>query len=291
VSRRLTFHVENFRISNVQGCPSINKTALSYLSIYLSIYKLFTHVEFHRLAIVLKTKPIDIRIKMAAAALTEAERRANHIISLPKPPRVSSNINPQAIAQQWLTKLEAILSSSVTVEQINSIFHDDSYWRDHIALQWDFRTIHSATKIASFLQKHQPLAQLSNFSLQTEGKYVPHLDTPENGVPGIDFVASMFHFDTKTGRGSGILRLTLDGDGKTWKSYAVYTSLQELKGVEEPLGPKRVYGTLDSMPNGSAGGTWKERREKELKFEGGVEPTVLIVGAGTWALLLLANII
>ncbi|GAM41498.1 monooxygenase [Talaromyces pinophilus] len=227
------------------------------------------------------------------ATLTEAERKANHVISLPKPPRASTeNLDPKAIAQQWLTNLETTLSSNngnVTLDQIKLLFHDDSYWRDHIALQWDFRTIHSATNIASFLEEFQPVAQLSNFSVQTSGKYVPHIDTPENGVPGIDFVASMFHFETKSGRGSGILRLTLDDAGKEWKAYAVYTSLQELKDAEEPLGPKRLYGTLDSLPGGSAGGTWKERREKAVKFEG-VEPTVLIVGAGQAGLNLAARL-
>lgn len=221
------------------------------------------------------------------ASLTEAERKANHVIFLPKPPRVSSigGVDPLAVAQQWLSNLEAALSSpSITSEQVENLFHPDSYWRDHIALQWDFRTIYSATKITSFLQEFQPGAQLSKLSLQADGKYVPHISTPENGAPGIDFVASMFHFETKVGKGSGILRLTLNEAGNQWKAYAVYTSLQELKGVEEPLGPKRVYGTLDSMPNGSAGGTWKERREKALKLEGGQQPTVLIVGAGMFIL-------
>jgi hypothetical protein len=218
------------------------------------------------------------------AALTEAEKKANHVISLPKPPCVSSlgkPVDPQAVAQQWLSSLEAALSSpSITNDQIDNLFHSDSYWRDHVALQWDFRTIQSASKITSFLQEFQPVCQLSKLSLQAEGKYVPHINTPEKGAPGIDFVASMFHFETKFGKGSGILRLTLDDSGTQWKAYVVYTSLQELKGAEEPLGPKRVYGTLDSMPNGSAGGTWKERREKTLKLEGGQQPTVLIIGAG-----------
>lgn len=221
------------------------------------------------------------------AALTDAERKTNHVISLPKPPRAATqNIDFKATAQQWLSNLESTLTSNkgkVTADQIKHLFHDNSYWRDHIALQWDFRTIHSATNIASFLQEFQPSAQLSNFSLQSSGKYVPHIDTPENGVPGIDFVASMFHFETKVGRGSGILRLTLDDAGKEWKAFAVYTSLQELKDAEEPLGPKRLYGTLDSLPGGAAGGTWKERREKTIKFDG-VEPTVLIVGAGMFCL-------
>ncbi|KAH8697396.1 putative flavin-binding monooxygenase [Talaromyces proteolyticus] len=218
-----------------------------------------------------------------ATTLTEAEKKANHIISLPRPPRVSSlkSIDPKCAAQEWLTNLEKALSTpSILKDQIDNLFHSDSYWRDHLALQWDFRTIHTAASIASFLNQFQPATQISKLSLQSEGKYAPHISTPENGVPEIDFLASMFHFETKVGRGTGILRLMLDDEGKQWKAYAVYTSLQELKGAEEPLGPKRVYGTLDSMPNGSAGGTWKERREKIINLEGGQEPAVVVVGAG-----------
>lgn len=89
----------------------------------------------------------------------------------------------------------------------------------------------------------------------------------------------MFFFETKVGRGAGIFRLTQDRQSGVWKAYTMYTSLQELKGFEEPLGPRRVYGTLDSMPGGSSQGTWYERRQRQLEFLD-EEPTVLVVGAG-----------
>ena len=88
----------------------------------------------------------------------------------------------------------------------------------------------------------------------------------------------MFFFESNVGYGSGILRLTQNADG-VWKAYAVYTSLQELKGVKEPLGTNRVSGTLDSLPGGSLGGTWSERRKREFAFTD-QQPTVLVVGAG-----------
>jgi hypothetical protein len=88
----------------------------------------------------------------------------------------------------------------------------------------------------------------------------------------------MFFFETEFGRGAGFLRLTPDAEG-TWKAYVVYTSLQELKGFEEPLGPKRVYGTLDSMPGGPSKGNWFERRQRQVEFLD-EEPQVLVIGAG-----------
>jgi hypothetical protein len=205
----------------------------------------------------------------------------NHIVQLPAAARLSSkeSINPGDIAQEWLTALQSALqsSSSSSASSYENLFHPDGWWRDHLALQWDFRTLRSAASISSFLAEFQPTAKLSNLTLQTEGKYVPHVSSPENQL---DFVASMFFFESHAGRGTGILRLLRD-EGATgeWKAYAVYTSLQELKGAEEPLGPKRVYGTLDSMPGGLAGGTWAERRKKQAEFVG-AEPVVLVVGAG-----------
>lgn len=76
-----------------------------------------------------------------------------------------------------------------------------------------------------------------------------------------------------------MLRLTQATDGATWKAYAMYTSLQELKSVQEPLGKRRTAGTTESMPGGLAGGTWIERRRRKIEFDD-EEPTTLVVGAG-----------
>jgi hypothetical protein len=88
----------------------------------------------------------------------------------------------------------------------------------------------------------------------------------------------MFFFESAVGTGTGMLRLTQSADG-TWRAYAVYTSLQELKDAREPLGKFRAEGTTESMPGGLAGGTWIERRDRQREFLDG-EPTTLVVGAG-----------
>lgn len=75
-----------------------------------------------------------------------------------------------------------------------------------------------------------------------------------------------------------MVRLT-QGDDGYWKAYAMYTSLQGLRGAEEPLGKRRPEGTTESMSGGLAAGTWIERRERQKEFLDS-EPTVLVVGAG-----------
>lgn len=198
-----------------------------------------------------------------------------HIIQLPKTTTTISPSEPRAIAQQWLTALEIQLARPVSLK-LSELFHAESWWRDMLALDWDMRTAHTSTEIEELLRKRQDQARMSKFKLQDKGKFQPHW---EQVVDGLSWVSSMFFFETAFGIGTGMLRLTQDGGDGRWRAYAVYTSLQELKGSEEPLGKRRPEGTTESMPGGLGGGTWVERRERQKEFLDS-EPTVLVVGAG-----------
>lgn len=196
-----------------------------------------------------------------------------HIIELPKTPN-SAEPDAQAVVQQWFAALETVLSKPADLK-IASLFHEESWWRDMLALDWDMRTLHSAAEISEFLSTHQRKAWLSVFRIQEQGKFQPRW---ENVVDGLSWISSMFFFETAFGQGTGMVRLTQGEDG-CWRAYAMYTSLQELKGAEEPLGKKRPEGATESMPGGLAGGTWIERRARQKEFLD-AEPTVLVVGAG-----------
>lgn len=200
---------------------------------------------------------------------------SQHIIQLPSTP-TSSDADPHAVAQQWLTNLESQLVHPENL-RLAELFHSESWWRDMLALDWELHTTHSASQIQEFLRKHQGRAQLSTFRLQDKGQFQPKL---EQVVDGLSWVSAMFFFETAVGRGTGMLRLTQADGSEPWKAYAVYTSLQELKGVEEPLGKRRREGTTESMPGGVAGGTWIERRRRQAAFLD-EEPATLVVGAGS----------
>lgn len=202
--------------------------------------------------------------------------RHDHIIQLPKTTPVDSAPSPRKVAQEWLSKLEEILNSGDFL-RLAETFNEDSWWRDIVALQWDFRTLHGRQRIEDFLRQNQQLSPLSFFRLQDTGHFQPKLEIV-NKETGFAWISSLFHFETRIGRGSGVLRLTQEKPGE-WKAFSVYTTLQELKGFEEPLGQKRAYGTLDSMPGGVAKGTWFERRQRQLDFVD-EEPQVLVIGAG-----------
>lgn len=198
----------------------------------------------------------------------------NHVIQLPSTTNGTRPIEPREIAQQWLTNLETRLTSSEP-SNLADLFHADSWWRDMVALEWDIRTIQGLHGIQEFIRRRQPRAQLSGFRLQHEGKFQPKLEKP---LDSLSWISSMFFFNTRVGRGSGVLRLTRDETGE-WKAYSAYTSLQELRDFPEALGGRRAEGTVESMPGGLSRGNWTERRERQIRFED-EEPTTLIVGAG-----------
>lgn len=216
---------------------------------------------------------------MSPSKVGTTPAKYDHIYTLPKTAPVDSPVDAHKIAQEWLSKLENILSSG-DFSRASEVFHEESWYRDMIALQWDFRTLHGREKIEDFLSEHQPKAALSGLHLQESGHFAPKLEDVKKDI-GLSWVSSLFHFNTRLGKGSGVLRLTQEKTGE-WKAFALYTVLQELTGFEERLGERRVYGTIDSMPGSFSRGTWFERRERQLNFLD-EEPQVLIIGAGIYS--------
>lgn len=201
----------------------------------------------------------------------------HYIVKLPVTPQFSRAVDVRSIAQQWITNLESLLSNG-EYPRLSELFQEDSWWRDMLAFEWDLHTIQNRSAIQEFLHRNQPRSQLSGFRLQHEGKFQPRLEKP---ATGLSWISSMFFFETRVGRGTGVLRLTQNEDG-AWRAYAMYTSLQELKDFEEPLGSKRPEGTIESMPGGLGKGNWQERRQRKIEFLD-EEPATLIVGAGMYS--------
>ncbi|KAF2731016.1 putative flavin-containing monooxygenase YUCCA3 [Polyplosphaeria fusca] len=191
---------------------------------------------------------------------------------------------PRAIAQTWLDKLSAVLASN-DYSRLSTMVHHDSWWRDFLALTWDFRTVRGLPNLTKFLEENGPVAQLSNLKLQESGQFAPNFQQP---IDGLEWVESMFHFETKVGNGKGMMRLA-QGDDGVWKAHFLSTSLQELKGMEEVAGAKRPHGGNNSLKGGVREGNWYDRRERQKEFLD-EEPTAFIVGAGQSGLNMAARL-
>jgi hypothetical protein len=208
-----------------------------------------------------------------------------HDITLPtfSKPQVKISVteksSPKELAQKWLNKFASVLGSG-DASRLSSVVHTDSWWRDFLTLTWDFRTVRGVQKMTDFLSQNIG-AGITNLKLQESGQFAPKLEHP---IEGLEWVESMFHFETKVGKGKGFLRLA-QGDDGAWKAHFISTSLQELNNHEEIAGARRAHGGNNSLVGGTAAGNWLDRWEK-LKEFAHEEPTVFVVGAGMSSLSL-----
>ncbi|KZO93174.1 FAD/NAD-binding domain-containing protein [Calocera viscosa TUFC12733] len=189
-----------------------------------------------------------------------------------------SNVTPAsapALASSWFDSFTTALSTH-DLPALLALFYKDSYWRDMLALTWDFRTFHGSAAIQTFLEDRLQPAELSGLQLVLSGT-PPTLEQPWEDV---SWLVLHFTFSTKVGTGSGIVRLVYEhpagspgtGEGGSgWKAYTVYTNLESLHGAPESTGALR-----DPLPNH---GQWLSSLARTLDFEH-KDPEVLIIGAG-----------
>lgn len=198
-------------------------------------------------------------------------------VVLPVTP-ITSCSSPQDVAQKWIDDFGNIIARG-NLALLDTVFHEECWWRDVLALSWDMRTLHGVAEITTFLIETQKdkesCVRFGSMKLKETGSFTPSQTTI---TESLNWIESMFSFKTKLGHGQGVLRLTTDKAGN-WKAYTFYTSLQELKDHEWITGSKRPYGANNALDGGIIEGNWFERREKERKFLD-KEPSCLIIGAG-----------
>lgn len=155
---------------------------------------------------------------------------------------------------------------------LHTLFQDDSYWRDWVALTWDFRQAWGREEFKNLLWSVVDDIEPSHLRL-AEDWPTPTL-LAAGGVPSL--VEIFFTFDTKRGQATGLLRGIPD-DASTYgfRGYKLFTRLDSLRGFEvpPPFEPGRGFEPIDESEN------WLEARERTRAFADR-DPQVLIVGGG-----------
>lgn len=177
---------------------------------------------------------------------------------------VPDDVDAHSIASEWLAALAAALESDSNLAAINSLFVEDSWWRDMLSLTWDFRTFRGISSIITFLKDRIRFTHPKSFSLRQDllGLQRPYHD--------IAWINALFDFETDVGIGFGVFRLVPTANGE-WKAHTVYTNLEGLKGFPEKVGALRNQECNHSL--------WEKDRMREREFENG-DPSVLIIGGG-----------
>jgi hypothetical protein len=168
---------------------------------------------------------------------------------------------------------------------VADLFCKVGYWRDHLMLSWNFRTVHTPAKIREFLQecaKSRDGFRLKKVALDKSKPSRLPVTGPIDGRGQVPGVLAFLSVDSKLGTGVGYLRLAQE-DGK-WKIYTIYTSLRNLKGFPENKLERRPQGV--SLGRRLDRKNWLDRRVEAANYTDGSEPRVLIIGLSPWSLIL-----
>jgi putative flavoprotein involved in K+ transport len=199
------------------------------------------------------------------------------LTTLDPSPGAPPEIDPEPIVSAWLGDFASALASG-DPGAVSALFVADGWWRDLLAVTWDLRTAHGADQIRALVDATPPPSRVT--SIDRDGPAT--LVSPPGQAA---WIQSFFRFETAIARGRGVVRLRSD-DQAMWSGWTVFTSMQELKGYEEPSGPRRP-GTDGESPWRSR--TWLDGRIRGVAYTDR-EPRVLIVGGGHSGLALAARL-
>lgn len=175
-------------------------------------------------------------------------------------------------ANNVLNRLDEALTQN-DIEAALGLFAAECYWRDMLAFTWNIKTAEGKHGIRDMLSHCLEYTQPHSWALDERESV-----TETDGV-----IEAWIVFETAVARGTGFVRIK---DGLIW---TLLTTMDELKGYEEPMGETRPLGAKHGDDQGEP--TWKEEREQELASLGvDTQPYVLIIGGGQGGIALGARL-
>ncbi|MBL6455605.1 NAD(P)/FAD-dependent oxidoreductase [Belnapia sp. T6] len=173
-----------------------------------------------------------------------------------------------AMAKAWLQEFEAALTARSTA-RLAALFAGECHWRDILAFDWDLHTTSGAEAIAARMLPSLDRLAPHGFALAA-GRTPPRRVTRA----GTEAIEAIFGFETSIGPCIGVLRLVTEaGEPRAW---TLMTSLDEIRGHEDPANGKR-WQEVDWKRN-FGGENWLDRRNRARAYADR-DPAVLVVGA------------
>ena len=170
----------------------------------------------------------------------------------------------------WLDRLEHAVTQRDAAAAAD-LFVEDGFWRDLVAFTWNITTLEGRDAIRSMLET------------QLEPIRPRHFELDEAATEADGVTEAWISFDTEHARGRGHLRLKGD------RAWTLLTTARELKGFEEPGGPRREKGVAHGVERGRR--SWLDRRQDEQADLGTrVQPYCLVIGGGQGGIALGARL-
>ena len=123
---------------------------------------------------------------------------------------IADDLDVQAIAQCWINAFSQFAQAG-DADGLSNLFIDDAFWRDMLAITWNFRTFYGKERIQKFLVDRLAQANISSVEINVASMEL------QRSFPDLAWVQSFFKFEMPFGYASGIVRLvpTAAGDWKT----------------------------------------------------------------------------
>lgn len=198
------------------------------------------------------------------------------VAKFPSPSKTPSISDPQNVAASVVEAFNSAAQKN-DYRTLASLFTEDGFWRDHLALSWSFRTVQGPHAILDFVTQCAGSSdgfRLKKISIDMSSTVRAPKIVPIDGSGEVLGVQFFFTAETVIGVGKGLVRL-VEHNGQ-WKIFTFYSRLEELKGYEETINENRPKGAEHGGKPGRK--NWAERRSSAANFENGDEPPVLIIG-------------
>lgn len=189
-----------------------------------------------------------------------------------------SSLDVDAAFRDWLVRFGQAIADTDTVI---AMFSEDGHWRDILALTRRYQTFSGREAIKRALAN-------GLLRLCPRQPRVAEERTPPRLIrrSARTVIEPYFDFDTDLGRGTGFVRLLVDGDRLADQPIWILLTAM-LRDFPERIGDARPTGLEHSTEFG--GQNWADRRLEEQRYRDR-EPEVLVVGAGQSGLALAARL-
>ncbi len=185
---------------------------------------------------------------------------------------IELNRDAKQIVVEWLRRLNAALEQRDRAG-LAALFRQDCDWRDIVALTWSIATVSDRERVVPALFDAVEATGAKDFAIDPD-RWPPR-DVDRAGEPCVEAILA---FETKVGRGAGIVRLKRSdcraGETAAW---TFVTTLEELKGFEE----ETILEAAEepAFERDFHGPNWLDRRRAASQYQDR-DPAVLIVGGG-----------
>ncbi|WP_198556379.1 NAD(P)/FAD-dependent oxidoreductase [Glaciecola sp. 33A] len=177
-----------------------------------------------------------------------------------KSPELDSVHSPTLLAQMWLEKLAAKLSSATPTDAAD-LFEKTGFWRDLIVFTWNIKTLEGSDAISHMIAATIDNVRPCNWKIEGDA-------TEADGV-----IEAWITFETVVAKGRAYVRLR---NGLAWTFLSTMTELNDYPEKRNKLRPK---GTEHGANKNRQ--TWLEKRQHEEANLGYTEqPYCLIIGGG-----------